>query len=360
MADLIVQSLTKKFSNNLVVDNVSFNVPDKTFMTILGPSGCGKTTVLRCIAGVEQPDEGMIQIGNETLFSKKNKVMIPTEKRGMGMVYQSYALWPHLTVFENIAYPLRIRNLSKAEIDEKVTDSLALVRLNGLEDRLVPNLSGGQQQRVALARALVYNPKLLLLDEPLSNLDVILRDEMRTELKELQRKLEITTIYVTHDRTEALSLSDQIIIMDEGMIKASGTPNSLLNNPPNSYAGTILGDMSILKGKILDVDKSMATIDIQENNLICQSIDQIESGKDVKILLKGSEVIIHDSKRTGSNIFQAVVKSSAHTGQFVEYKILVKDQKIKVSRPSTDYPLYKAGDNVFIEIPSSACSLVLE
>ena len=201
MVNLIVQSLTKKFSNNLVVDNVSFNVPDKTFMTILGPSGCGKTTVLRCIAGVEQPDEGMIQIGNETLFSKKNKVMIPTEKRGMGMVYQSYALWPHLTVFENIAYPLRIRNLSKAEIDEKVTDSLALVRLNGLEDRLVPNLSGGQQQRVALARALVYNPKLLLLDEPLSNLDVILRDEMRTELKELQRKLEITTIYVTHDRS---------------------------------------------------------------------------------------------------------------------------------------------------------------
>ncbi len=360
MVNLIVQSLSKKFSNNLVVDNVSFNVLDKTFMTILGPSGCGKTTVLRCIAGVEQPDEGIIKIGNKTLFSKKNNVMIPTEKRGMGMVYQSYALWPHLTVFENIAYPLKIRNLSKSEIDEKVMDSLRLVRLNGLEDRLVPNLSGGQQQRVALARALVYNPKLLLLDEPLSNLDVILRDEMRTELKELQRKLKITTIYVTHDRTEALSLSDHIIIMDKGMIKASGTPDSLLNNPPNSYAGIILGDMSILKGKILDLDKSMATVNIQGNNLICQRIDQIEKGDDVKVLLKGSEVIIHNSERTGSNIFQAIIKTSAHTGQFVEYKILVKDQKIKVSRATTAYPLYKAGDNVFIEIPSSACSLVLE
>ena len=360
MTDLSIQSLSKKFSNNLVVDNVSFNVLDKSFITILGPSGCGKTTVLRCIAGVEQPDEGIIKIGNETLFSKKNNIMIPTEKRGMGMVYQSYALWPHLTVFENIAYPLKIRNLSKSEIDEKVIDIIKLVRLNGLEDRLVPNLSGGQQQRVALARALVYNPKLLLLDEPLSNLDVILRDEMRTELKELQRKLKITTIYVTHDRTEALSLSDQIIIMDKGMIKASGTPDSLLNNPPNSYAGIILGDMSILRGRVVDLDKSMATINIQGNNLICQRIDQIEKGDDVKVLLKGTEAIIHNSKRTGSNIFQAVIKTSAHTGQFVEYKISIKDQKIKVSRAITEHPLYKAGDNVFIEIPSSACSIVLE
>ena len=360
MTKVTVNNLTKKFDDSVVVDNISFTIPSEKFVTILGPSGCGKTTVLRCIAGVENPDEGEIILDSKKLFSKKEKILIPTEKRGMGMVYQSYALWPHLTVFENIAYPLRIRNLSKTEIDEKVTNSLKLVRLNGLEDRLVPNLSGGQQQRVALARALVYNPKLLLLDEPLSNLDVILRDEMRTELKELQQKLKITTIYVTHDRTEALSLSDQIIIMDNGMIKASGTPDSLLNNPPNSYAGIILGDMSILKGKILDFDKSMATIDIQGNNLICQSIDQIESGNEVKVLLKGSEVIIHNSKRTGSNIFQAVVKSTAHTGQFVEYKILIKDQKIKVSRASTDYPLYKTGDNVFIEIPSAACSLVLE
>ena len=251
MTELVVEELTKRFGDNLVVDNISFTVPSEKFVTILGPSGCGKTTVLRCIVGVEKPDEGRMNLGDKVLFSKNENQFIPTEKRGMGMVYQSYALWPHMTVFDNVAYPLEIRKMDKNEIKKKVIEILKLVKLDGLEGRLVPNLSGGQQQRVSLARALVYNPSLLLLDEPLSNLDVVLRDEMRTELKDLQRRLKLTTIYVTHDRTEALSLSDHIIIMDKGVIKASGTPIELLRNPPNSYAGIILVDMSIIKGSVM-------------------------------------------------------------------------------------------------------------
>ena len=372
MADLIVQSLTKKFSNNLVVDNVSFNVPDKTFMTILGPSGCGKTTVLRCIAGVEQPDEGMIQIGNETLFSKKNKVMIPTEKRGMGMVYQSYALWPHMTVFENVAYPLQIRKMEKGEIRKKVLDILKLVKLNGLEDRLVPNLSGGQQQRVSLARALVYNPTLLLLDEPLSNLDVVLRDEMRTELKDLQRRLKLTTIYVTHDRTEALSLSDHIIIMDKGVIKATGTPIDLLRDPPNSYAGIILGDMSLIKGNVSNNSEKTVEIKIGNHKIVCRKQRDWNENEEVGILIRGTEVVIHNNKRPVDNLLPAKIKSATYAGQIVEYKMIVNDQVIKVPKSieefiipeegsnETIHSLHESGEDVYIEIPDSACHVVKE
>ena len=174
--------------------------------------------------GVETPDEGIIRVGNDTVFSSRDKIMVPPENRNMGMVYQSYALWPHLSVFDNVAYALQIRKFSKDEIHEKVMSVLKLVRLGVLPDRLIPNLSGGQQQRVALARALVYDPNVLLLDEPLSNLDALLRDDMRSELKDLQRKIKLTTIYVTHDRTEALSLSDKIILMNEGKIESIGSP----------------------------------------------------------------------------------------------------------------------------------------
>ena len=283
-------------SSNLVIDNINFTVPSEKFVTILGPSGCGKTTVLRCIVGVERPDGGKMKLGDEVLFSKKENLFIPTEKRGMGMVYQSYALWPHMTVFENVAYPLQIRNMEKDEIRKKVLDILKLVKLNGLEDRLVPNLSGGQQQRVSLARALVYNPTLLLLDEPLSNLDVVLRDEMRTELKDLQRRLKLTTIYVTHDRTEALSLSDHIIIMDKGVIKATGTPIDLLRDPPNSHAGIILGDMSLIKGSVSNNSEKTVEIKIGNHKIVCRKRKDWNENEEVGILIRGTEVVIHNNK----------------------------------------------------------------
>ena len=360
MTEVIVNNLTKKFDDNVVVDNISFTIPSEKFITILGPSGCGKTTVLRCIVGVENPDEGEIILDGKTLFSKKEKILIPTEKRGMGMVYQSYALWPHLTVFENVAYPLHIRKISNDEINKRVKEILQLVRLEGLENRLVPNLSGGQQQRVSLARALVYNPTLLLLDEPLSNLDVLLRDEMRTELKELQRKLKLTTIYVTHDRTEALSLSDFIIIMNNGIIKATGNPRELLIDPPNSYAGTILGDMSLIGGKIENLTDSNIEIDVEGNVLICQRRNVNEKQDNIKVLVKGTDVIIHNTERSGSNIFPVKIKSATHVGQFIEYKVLINTQIIKVTKNVEGSEVYSAGDSIFIEIPSSACFVVNE
>ena len=360
MTEVIVNNLTKKFDDNVVVDNVSFTIPSEKFVTILGPSGCGKTTVLRCIAGVENPDEGEIILDAKKLFSKKEKILIPTEKRGMGMVYQSYALWPHLTVFENVAYPLHIRKISNDEINKRVKEILQLVRLEGLENRLVPNLSGGQQQRVSLARALVYNPTLLLLDEPLRNLDVLLRDEMRTELKELQKKLKLTTIYVTHDRTEALSLSDFIIIMNNGIIKATGSPRELLINPPNSYAGTILGDMSLIGGKIKNLTDSNIEIDVKGNSLICQRRDIDEKQENIKVLVRGTDVIIYNTERSGSNIFPAKIKSATHVGQFIEYKVLIDTQIIKVTKNVEESEAYKSGDSVFIEIPPSACFVVNE
>lgn len=371
MTELTIKKLTKKFGNNVVVDNISFKIPSEKFVTILGPSGCGKTTVLRCIAGVEKPDGGTINLDNKVLFSKKDNILIPTEKRGMGMVYQSYALWPHLTVFENISYPLQIRNISKDEIKKRVMDILKMVRLEGLEDRLVPNLSGGQQQRVSLARALVYNPTVLLLDEPLSNLDVVLRDEMRTELKDLQKKLKITTIYVTHDRTEALSLSDYIIIMDKGIIKASGSPIELLKKPPNSHAGIILGDMSLISGEIVNSSDSTIDIKIGENILSCNQDKEFDKKDNAFVLIRGTEVIIHNTKRSDSNIFPAKIKSATYAGQVIEYKLIINDQIIKVAKnieefiTSSDasnhkHSLHEVGKEVFIEIPAMACYLVNE
>src|SRR3990172_3478965 len=185
MPEVRVESLKKSFGSELVIDNVTFTAHDGMFTTILGPSGSGKTTVLRCIAGLEEPDEGEIWIGENLVFSSTEKVSVPPENRGIGMVFQSYAIWPHMTVFDNVAYPLQVRNMPKNEIEKRVKASLELVGLQGLEMRPAPNLSGGQQQRVALARALVYEPKVLLLDEPLSNLDTRLRERMRTELKEI-------------------------------------------------------------------------------------------------------------------------------------------------------------------------------
>ena len=372
MTELVVKELTKKFGDNLVVNNISFTVPSEKFVTILGPSGCGKTTVLRCIVGVEKPDEGKMNLGDKILFSKNDNMLIPTEKREMGMVYQSYALWPHLTVFENVAYPLQIRKVDKNEIKKKVLDILKLVKLDGLEERLVPNLSGGQQQRVSLARALVYNPSLLLLDEPLSNLDVVLRDEMRTELKDLQRRLKLTTIYVTHDRTEALSLSDYIIIMDKGVIKASGTPIELLRNPPNSYAGIILGDMSLIRAKIKENNEESTTVSVGNDVINCRKESKWEENEEVGILIRGTEVIIHNNKRPVQNVIPAKIKSATYAGQIVEYKVIVNEQVIKVPKSieefiipeegsnTTIHSLHESGEEVFIEIPESACHLVKE
>ncbi|MBI3556634.1 MAG: ABC transporter ATP-binding protein [Deltaproteobacteria bacterium] len=228
-----IDSLYKSFGNNHVVDNVSFAINDGELVTLLGPSGCGKTTVLRVLAGLEQPTSGTVRVG-EKVFNDATHAT-PPHQRGIGMVFQSYALWPHRTVFENVSFPLEIRKLAASERASKIAQALKLVDLGELGHRYPHELSGGQQQRVALARAIAQQPTVLLLDEPLSNLDAKLREQMRGDLKALQQSLKLTMLYVTHDRLEALELSHRMAIMDHGKLVQMGTPDEIRENPVNDF-----------------------------------------------------------------------------------------------------------------------------
>jgi iron(III) transport system ATP-binding protein len=253
---LTVEKLTKVFARSEQsgggIRDASFNLKSGAFFTLLGPSGCGKTTTLRCIAGLEQPDEGQICLGDIVVFDARRRIQVPMHERGIGMVFQSYAIWPHMTVFENVAFPLKAlrgKSLKREEIRQRVEDSLRRVNLAGYGQRPATLLSGGEQQRVAFARAIVAEPKLLLLDEPLSNLDAALREEMRAELLRLQRTLGITTVYVTHDQTEALTLSDQIAVVDHGRILQIGSPTEIYSRPRSEFVARFVGSTNILYGK---------------------------------------------------------------------------------------------------------------
>jgi iron(III) transport system ATP-binding protein len=360
LAQAIVKNLIKKFGDVVAVNDVSFTAESKKFVTLLGPSGCGKTTTLRCIAGIEEPDEGEIVIGGDVVFSSKSGIFVPPEKRGIGMVFQSYALWPHLTVFDNVAYPLKVRKLPKDEIRKNVKESLEMVHLSGLEDRMAPNLSGGQQQRVALARALVYNPKLVLFDEPLSNLDAPLREEMRSELKELQRKVGITAIYVTHDRAEALSLSDQLVVMGSDGIRAIGTPSELLEKPPNSYVAMLLAGMSVVDGTVVQVsDDRRIVFEAPFGKVYCKPMIDVKEGDRMKLCLRIDELNLLKTRNNSTNVFDATVGGITHGGYFVEYRILLDNQVVvKVMKESSGATPAAMGDRIFLEIPESACVLV--
>ena len=250
MATVNIQNVTKAFGDNVVLREFNATFRDGEFITLLGPSGCGKTTMLRIIAGFEKPTAGEVFIDG-TLVSG-GKTFVPPEKRGIGMVFQSYAVWPHMNVFDNVAYPLTIRHVPKAEVKASVERVLGIVHLSQYAERFPSQLSGGQQQRVALARALVAEPKLLLLDEPLSNLDAKLRESMRFEIKEIQRKLGITVVYVTHDQTEAMTMSDRIFLINRGEIQQCGTPQEIYNSPVNQFVADFLGKVDFFKGEVKD------------------------------------------------------------------------------------------------------------
>jgi ABC-type Fe3+/spermidine/putrescine transport system ATPase subunit len=244
-----VRDLHIQYGEVPAVRGVSFEVAPGEQLTLLGPSGCGKTTTLRAIAGLEQPSAGEIRIGGVPVYSSAQHVNIPAEKRGLSMVFQSYAIWPHMTVFENVAYGLRVRRESKEAIAEKVDRALDMVQMRPYRDRGASQLSGGQQQRVALARAFVFQPSVLLFDEPLSNLDAKLRADMRIELRELQHRLGITSVYVTHDLEEALAMSDRIIVMRDGLIAQIGSPSDIYNLPRNAFVADFVGSANLIRGR---------------------------------------------------------------------------------------------------------------
>ena len=247
MATVTIKHVTKAFGDNVVLKEFNETFQEGEFITLLGPSGCGKTTMLRIIAGFEKPTTGELYIDNQLVSG--GKTFIPPEKRSVGMVFQSYAVWPHMNVFDNVAYPLTIKKVPKAEIRKSVEHVLEIVHLSQYAERFPNQLSGGQQQRVALARALVAAPKLLLLDEPLSNLDAKLRESMRFEIKEIQRQLGITVVYVTHDQTDAMAMSDRIFLINRGVVQQCGSPEEIYNQPANQFVADFLGKVDFFKGE---------------------------------------------------------------------------------------------------------------
>jgi iron(III) transport system ATP-binding protein len=245
-----VEDLEIHYGPVAAVGPVSFTVAQGQQLTLLGPSGCGKTTTLRAVAGLERPSRGAIRIGGETMYSSARGINIPAEKRGLSMVFQSYAIWPHMTVFENVAYGLRVRRKGRAEIEEKVRNALDLVQMGAYANRHASQLSGGQQQRVALARACAFSPSVLLFDEPLSNLDAKLRGDMRIELRELQHRLGVTSLYVTHDLEEALAMSDRIVVMRAGRIEQEGPPDEIYHYPRTEFVADFVGSSNLIRGRL--------------------------------------------------------------------------------------------------------------
>ncbi|MBL8702850.1 MAG: ABC transporter ATP-binding protein [Alphaproteobacteria bacterium] len=246
-----VDNLSIRYGHVTAVETVSFTVEPGRQLTLLGPSGCGKTSTLRAVAGLERPTAGAIRIGGRPVFDSSAGINVPAEQRGMSMVFQSYAIWPHMTVFENVAYGLRVRKESGKALDEKVRHALELVKMGAYADRNASQLSGGQQQRVALARACAFQPSVLLFDEPLSNLDAKLRAEMRIELRELQRRIGVTSLYVTHDLEEALAMSDRIVVMRQGLVEQAGTPGDIYNHPRTEFVADFVGSANLVDGEVV-------------------------------------------------------------------------------------------------------------
>lgn len=251
--DVSVESLARSFGTVEAVRNVSFTVPSGTVTTLLGPSGCGKTTTLRCLAGLTAPSAGTIRFGERIVFSGERRINVPPEQRRLGMIFQDFALWPHMRVADNIAFGLRLRHMPRTEVDRRVNDALALVRLDGYARRFPFELSGGQQQRVAVARAIVTEPELLLLDEPLSSLDTSLREEMRRDLSEVIDRLGITAVLVTHDHIEALTMSKVIVVMNRGVIEQIGSPDEIYRRPASLFVAGFMGTANVLTGEAVDV-----------------------------------------------------------------------------------------------------------
>src|SRR5919197_2789913 len=262
MREIDVADLVKTFEDQRALDGVSFGVEEGELFTLLGPSGCGKSTTLLSIAGFQRPDEGRVTIARTPFFDAERRVNVPAERRNLGIVFQSYAVWPHMTVFENLAFPLKVRRLAKRDVRTRVTEVLKLVEMGQYAGRYPHQLSGGQQQRVALARALVYSPEVLLLDEPFSNLDPKLRERARSWVKDLQRTLGLTTVFVTHDQDEALSMSDRVVVMDGGRVQQIGTPEDVYRRPANRFVAEFVGRVNLLEGVVAGHDGTAVVVDV--------------------------------------------------------------------------------------------------
>ncbi len=344
---MVLQHVTKKFDVIKAVDSLQLEVEEGAFFTLLGPSGCGKTTTLRMIAGFVQPDEGEIWIGHERVT-----YMAP-EKRKVGMVFQNYALFPHMNVYENVAYGLKLRKHTKQEIRQRVQKYLRMVELEGYENRRISELSGGQQQRVALARSLALEPRVLLLDEPLSNLDAKLRETMRAELKTLQKELGITTIYVTHDQTEALTMSDVIAVFHKGVCQQVGSPRELYDKPVNAFVAGFIGETNLFP---VQKDDGGYTIE----NRIHLKVNNAHKGAYASI--RPTSIVLSKDARQVPNEWEGVIKWEQFYGSHMTFIVDVKGIQFKVQKPHTtgyDDGL-EIGRTIFLSVDPTAILLVPE
>lgn len=334
-----VDRLRKNFGAERAVDDVSLSVKPGEFVTLLGPSGCGKTTTLRCIAGLERPDGGDIRIGDRLVASAGQDICLAPERRDIGMVFQSYAVWPHMTVFDNVAYGLNVRRVPRAAVAERTTRALDLVGLRHLADRYATKLSGGQRQRVALARAIVYEPKVVLFDEPLSNLDAKLREQMRVELVRLQREVGITSIYVTHDQSEALVMSDRVVVMNKGTIQQVGDPQTIYTRPANAFVANFIGVANLLKGSLLGRSGTMSHLAIPAGEgrdpLRVQAIggEGATTGDTLFLCVRPEDIALHVRKPAAGgdgNLFEGEVIDTIYLGNFLECRVRVGRHEIGV------------------------------
>jgi iron(III) transport system ATP-binding protein len=349
------------------VNDVSFEVKEGELFTLLGPSGCGKTTTLRSIAGLEKPDSGTIAVGDRVLFSGGAKggdraVNMPANQRGLGMVFQSYAIWPHMTVFDNVAFPLQVRKRAdrpaKAEIKERVERVLATMELSPQAGRQATKLSGGQQQRLALARALVIQPPLLLLDEPLSNLDAKLRESLRYELKRLQRELGITSVYVTHDQVEALALSTNIAVMQAGSVVQLGKPREIYESPSNKFVAEFIGTSNFIPGTVGSAQAGQHSVDTANGRLVIESGSDLPAGSDVVVSIRPEAVELTTASRAGhvANEWHGTVVARAFLGDAVDHVIAVGKHEIRARvNPSVSI---EPGTQVYLQLDPTKISLV--
>src|ERR1700730_5594487 len=360
MAGITIRGLSKRFGARdgelAAVADLELDIKDNQFVTLLGPSGCGKTTTLRLIAGYITPDSGTIEVAGRLVSSPQE--VVPPAERGMGMVFQNYAVWPHKTVFENVVFGLKLRKLASAAARRKVADMLALVNLGGLEGRYQGELSGGQQQRVALARSLVVEPDILLLDEPLSNLDAKLRERMRTELKELQRRTGITFVYVTHDQSEALALSDQVAVISGGRLQQYGTPFEVYAHPANRMVADFMGLVNLVPGRIRDMKNGVAGVELAPDLTVgIARVDGLSVGERVDVAIRPENISLtpppHPAAETPAKL--AKVTNHVFLGNLSEYEVTLPSGP--VLRVQT-HPLqqFKIGEPVAIEIDAAHCS----
>jgi iron(III) transport system ATP-binding protein len=333
----LVKSYQSEGRTVRALDGIDLHIPANQIFTLLGPSGCGKTTLLRCIVGLETPDEGEIRIGDQIVWSHSKRISVPPEKRGLGMVFQTYAIWPHMSVFDNVAYPLQVRGTDRATTRNKVRQALQFVQLENLENRPATRLSGGQQQRVALARALVAEPKVILFDEPLSNLDAKLREETRKILRRFLIELGITAVYVTHDRVEALALSDSIAVLNGGRIIERGTPQKIYFNADHRFVADFIGRANLIAATVLQQDPGFTTVQCALGILRCQKRD-FAVGAEVTLCIRPEFLLLSqqaDAQATNSpavaqdhtdNIIEGQIESLDFVGEVYEAEVRVADQ----------------------------------